>query len=152
MSVRIRSGWQRRGAESRLAGAGFGVFHQANGFVVPSNPGLDEMNWNAGLSYHLGLSQRDLSPFSDTRSTTVSGTASLVYRRGRITDESRRRRCGTGRHIWRKRKPAVAEAHQRVTGGVVDSTSRVTHPPIQRGCAAAGSYEEYDISRMAPLR
>ena len=32
---------------------GFGVFHQSNGFVVPSNPGLDEMNWNIGVSYHL---------------------------------------------------------------------------------------------------
>jgi hypothetical protein len=21
---------------------------------VPGNPGLDEMNWNTGLSYHLG--------------------------------------------------------------------------------------------------
>ena len=34
--------------------AAFGFFHQSNGFVVPSNPGLDEMNWNTGLSYHLG--------------------------------------------------------------------------------------------------
>jgi hypothetical protein len=33
---------------------GFEVFHSSNGFVVPSNPGLDEMSWNAGLSYHLG--------------------------------------------------------------------------------------------------
>ena len=33
---------------------GFGFFHQSNGFVVPSNPGLDEMNWNTGLSYHFG--------------------------------------------------------------------------------------------------
>lgn len=33
---------------------GFEVFHQSNGFVVPSNPGLDEMMCNAGLSYHLG--------------------------------------------------------------------------------------------------
>ena len=32
----------------------FGFFHQSNGFVVPGNPGLDEMNWNTGLSYHLG--------------------------------------------------------------------------------------------------
>jgi hypothetical protein len=32
----------------------FGFFHQSNGFVVPSNPGLDEMNWSAGLSFHLG--------------------------------------------------------------------------------------------------
>jgi hypothetical protein len=37
---------------------GFGVFHQSNGFVVPSNPGLDEMNWNAGLSYRLHARQR----------------------------------------------------------------------------------------------
>ena len=37
--------------------AGFGVFHQSNGFVVPSNPGLDEMNWKAGISYHLGRLQ-----------------------------------------------------------------------------------------------
>jgi len=36
--------------------AAFGFFHQSNGFVVPSNPGLDEMNWNTGLSYHLGRS------------------------------------------------------------------------------------------------
>ena len=34
--------------------AGFGVFHQSNGFVVPSNPGLDEMNLNVGVSYQLG--------------------------------------------------------------------------------------------------
>ena len=34
--------------------AGFEVFHQSNGFVVPSNPGLDEMICNMGFSYHLG--------------------------------------------------------------------------------------------------
>jgi len=34
--------------------AGFGVFHQSDGFVVPSNPGLDEMNWSAGISYRIG--------------------------------------------------------------------------------------------------
>lgn len=34
--------------------AGAGVFHQSDGFIVPSNPGLDEMNWNVGLSYQLG--------------------------------------------------------------------------------------------------
>jgi hypothetical protein len=33
---------------------GFGVFHQSNGFVVPSNPGLDEMNANVGLGFRLG--------------------------------------------------------------------------------------------------
>jgi len=50
---------QSVGMEYRLSGrigfrTGFGVFHQSNGFVVPSNPGLDEMNWNAGISYQLG--------------------------------------------------------------------------------------------------
>ena len=38
---------------------GFGVFHQSNGFVVPSNPGLDEMNWNVGVSYRLGQHPSD---------------------------------------------------------------------------------------------
>jgi hypothetical protein len=33
---------------------GFEVFHSSNGFVVPSNPGLDEMCWNVGLSHHFG--------------------------------------------------------------------------------------------------
>lgn len=37
--------------------AGFEVFHQSNGFVVPSNPGLDAMTYNAGLCYHLGGSR-----------------------------------------------------------------------------------------------
>lgn len=34
----------------------FGFLHQSNGFVVPSNPGLDEMNWNTGISYRFGRS------------------------------------------------------------------------------------------------
>lgn len=29
-------------------------FHFSNGFVVPNNPGIDEMSYNGGLSYHLG--------------------------------------------------------------------------------------------------
>jgi hypothetical protein len=37
--------------------AGFEYFHQSNGFVVPSNPGLDALTWRGGLSYHLGHSQ-----------------------------------------------------------------------------------------------
>lgn len=32
----------------------FGDFHFSNGFMVPSNPGLDVMNATVGLSYHLG--------------------------------------------------------------------------------------------------
>jgi hypothetical protein len=37
--------------------AGIGVLHQSNGFVVPSNPGLDALNYNGGVSYHLGHSR-----------------------------------------------------------------------------------------------
>jgi hypothetical protein len=33
--------------------AGLSDFHFSNGFVVPNNPGIDEMSYNAGLSYHL---------------------------------------------------------------------------------------------------
>jgi Lipid A 3-O-deacylase (PagL) len=55
---------QNVGMQIRLSGqtdfrTGFGVFHQSNGFVVPSNPGLDEMNWNVGISYHLGRLQTE---------------------------------------------------------------------------------------------
>ncbi len=34
--------------------AGIGDFHFSNAYVVPSDPGLDEMNVSAGLSYQLG--------------------------------------------------------------------------------------------------
>jgi hypothetical protein len=37
---------------------GVGVFHESNGFVVPSNPGLDALNWSSGIIYHLGGSPR----------------------------------------------------------------------------------------------
>lgn len=48
---------QSLGAQVRLSDridfrAGVGVFHQSNGFIVPSNPGLDALNSNIGLSYH----------------------------------------------------------------------------------------------------
>ena len=33
--------------------AGLSDFHFSNGFVVPNSPGIDEMSYNAGLSYHL---------------------------------------------------------------------------------------------------
>ena len=34
--------------------AGYSDIHFSNAFVVPSNPGIDVMSCNAGLSYHLG--------------------------------------------------------------------------------------------------
>jgi hypothetical protein len=34
--------------------SGFLFFHFSNGFVVPSNPGLDSLTYNGGLSYHFG--------------------------------------------------------------------------------------------------
>lgn len=49
---------QAVGFQARLSSrvdlrGGVGVFHFSNAFVVPSNPGIDSMSWNAGLSYHL---------------------------------------------------------------------------------------------------
>ena len=39
--------------------AGFRDYHFSNGFVVPSNPGIDEMMWNGGVAYRLrGKSER----------------------------------------------------------------------------------------------
>jgi Lipid A 3-O-deacylase (PagL) len=38
---------------------GFLFFHFSNAFVVPSNPGLDSLTYNAGLSYHLGKQEAD---------------------------------------------------------------------------------------------
>lgn len=34
--------------------AGGGYMHFSNAFIVPSNPGLDIMSYNSGLSYHFG--------------------------------------------------------------------------------------------------
>jgi hypothetical protein len=34
--------------------AGVSDFHFSNGFLVPNNPGIDEMSWNGGLSIHFG--------------------------------------------------------------------------------------------------
>ncbi len=46
MQFRLSDRWDLRAALTD--------FHMSNGFVVPSNPGLDEMMYNAGLSYQLG--------------------------------------------------------------------------------------------------
>jgi len=43
--VHLADRWDLRGS--------IGVFHFSNAFIVPSNPGIDEMAWSAGLSYHL---------------------------------------------------------------------------------------------------
>jgi hypothetical protein len=32
----------------------FGDFHFSNGFITPVNPGLDVMNAQIGLTYHVG--------------------------------------------------------------------------------------------------
>jgi hypothetical protein len=32
---------------------GFSDFHFSNAFMVPSNPGIDEMSYNGGICYHL---------------------------------------------------------------------------------------------------
>jgi hypothetical protein len=49
MGVQVRIN-QRWGLRLGL----FGDFHFSNAFIVQSNPGLDVMNANLGLSYHFG--------------------------------------------------------------------------------------------------
>jgi hypothetical protein len=46
MQLKLTSRWDFR--------CGFSDFHFSNGFVVPNNPGIDEMAYNGGLSYHFG--------------------------------------------------------------------------------------------------
>ncbi len=53
-SLDYRVGLQVRLSERVEVRGGFGILHQSDGFAVPSNPGLDEMNVNAGVSYRLG--------------------------------------------------------------------------------------------------
>jgi long-subunit fatty acid transport protein len=33
---------------------GFDDFHFSDAFIVPSNPGIDEMAYSAGLTWHVG--------------------------------------------------------------------------------------------------
>jgi hypothetical protein len=37
---------------------GMGDYHFSNQFVVPSNPGLDVMAYDGGISFHLGSRNR----------------------------------------------------------------------------------------------
>lgn len=50
---------QSLGAQFRITNgldmrAAINFFHFSNAFIVPINPGIDEMAWSGGLSYHLG--------------------------------------------------------------------------------------------------
>jgi hypothetical protein len=53
-SLQIGIGTQFRLAPRWDGRVGFNYFHFSNGFVVPSNPGLDNMMYTGGLVYHLG--------------------------------------------------------------------------------------------------
>ena len=46
VQLRLTDRWDLR--------TGIEVFHFSNAFMVPSNPGLDSMAYNAGLTFHLG--------------------------------------------------------------------------------------------------
>ena len=46
VQLRLTNRWDLR--------TGLEVFHFSNAFMVPSNPGLDSMAYNAGLTFHLG--------------------------------------------------------------------------------------------------
>ena len=53
-------GFQMRLTDDWDLRAGVADFHFSNGFVVPNNPGIDEMMWMGGLTYHLGPKGRHL--------------------------------------------------------------------------------------------
>jgi hypothetical protein len=46
IQVRLNERWELR--------AGLDDFHFSDAFMVPSNPGIDEMAYNVGLTYHSG--------------------------------------------------------------------------------------------------
>jgi Lipid A 3-O-deacylase (PagL) len=53
-SLLIGVGTQFRLAPRWDGRVGFTYFHFSNGFIVPSNPGLDSAMYSVGLAYHLG--------------------------------------------------------------------------------------------------
>ena len=54
MLLQVGLGMQFRVTKRVDLRAGAGYMHFSDAFVVPSNPGLDVMNYNGGLSYHFG--------------------------------------------------------------------------------------------------
>ena len=54
MILQVSIGLQFRVTKRVDLRAGAGYMHFSDAFVVPSNPGLDVMNYNGGLSYHIG--------------------------------------------------------------------------------------------------
>jgi Lipid A 3-O-deacylase (PagL) len=57
-SLKIGVGTQFRLSPRWDGQVGFTYFHFSNGFIVPSNPGLDSAMYSAGLAYHLGHGSR----------------------------------------------------------------------------------------------
>lgn len=53
-SFQVGLGIQARLTRTLDLRAGYADIHFSNGFIVPSNPGIDVMSCNAGLSYHFG--------------------------------------------------------------------------------------------------
>jgi hypothetical protein len=54
LSFQLCIGIQARLTRKLDLRAGYADIHFSNAFVVPSNPGLDVMSYNSGLSYHFG--------------------------------------------------------------------------------------------------
>lgn len=52
--LQIGTGMQARLTQRLDLRVGLGYMHFSNGFIVPSNPGLDSMTYHSGLSYHFG--------------------------------------------------------------------------------------------------
>ena len=52
-TLQVGTGVQFRLSDRWDGRVGWGFFHFSNGFIVPSNPGLDSMGYTCGLNYHL---------------------------------------------------------------------------------------------------
>ena len=52
--LQIGIGMQARLTQRLDLRVGYADIHFSNAFMVPSNPGLDVMSYNGGLSYHFG--------------------------------------------------------------------------------------------------
>jgi opacity protein-like surface antigen len=57
-SLQVGTGVQFRISQRWDGTVGWQFFHFSNGFIVPSNPGLDSMMYTCGLNYHLAPRSR----------------------------------------------------------------------------------------------
>jgi len=76
-SLKIGFGAQFRLSPRWDGQMGFNYMHFSNGFIVPSNPGLDSAMYSGGLVYHLGSHSHQGSGSSASRPAAMSSWRSV---------------------------------------------------------------------------